>query len=835
MKRFIIIASILVLVIAGTVIGLPFAFKGKISKLVLQKANESVEASITYGSYRLTLLSSFPDLTATFSDVDVVGKGVFSSDTLAHLGKLSMEIDLSSLFKGDAILLKSVGLDNSSILLVVSESGLVNWEIEKATSASVAPVNSENKVKGEPLKMLLPQIEVRNLDFIYTDREGNYEFSTLKVNGHMSGEMVGMNTVLDVVAETPSLNFRYENVDYMKDGKISLQTKLLADFDKFEFRFQAGDSKVNNLPLQLEGTFAYPNDSMFFDFKFEMPDISMKQILALVPADYQKYMKDVDATGKINFDGIAKGVYYEEIYPQIDVNFNISNGVVKYPGLPDQLNIDQLSATISKPEGSLDLLAVGVKNMQMRMAQNPFSMHAYFNNLFTDPHLDVALNGKIDLETLSKIIPFGDNQLKGLMDANATVVGNYSSVEKNDFTAFKSAGTVGLKNFYLKNSSFPDGVSIQNAELVLKNQDLQVNGLQGKIGKSDFALKGQLNNLLAYVFEDKTLKGKFELNSNYIDINELLASNTTSATTKTADKVKTDSIKVASDPIEFPKNIELVFNARIAKLRYDQLDISNFNGALELKNQKLNLSGLSMNMLDGQMKMSGSVLADGRPEPDVDLDLNILGFDLPSAFKNISMVQKYMPFAEKSQGEFNTTLKLRSNLTTDLSLILSKITASGMFISKNIKLLDSSLFDKLKSVIQSSKLKNYQIDDFAAGFSISNGNLNIKPFKTAIGKQPVTIGGVYNLGGTLDFRVDATLEKDILSADIQKIIAYVPGSDNIKKIDIGVDIKGDAKKPDVKFDKEKIKTQVVNQVKKSSKKEIEDAAKKLLNKVLNSN
>jgi hypothetical protein len=87
---------------------------------------------------------------------------------------------------------------------------------------------------------------------------------------------------------------------------------------------------------------------------------------------------------------------------------------------------------------------------------------------------------------------------------------------------------------------------------------------------------------------------------------------------------------------------------------------------------------------------------------------------------------------------------------------------------------------------------------------------------------------LYNLAGTLDFRVDATLDKDILSRDIQNMIAYIPGHQNVKKVDVGLDITGQAKKPDVKVDYDKIKKQVLEQVKNSSKEDLEDAAKKLL-------
>ena len=160
--------------------------------------------------------------------------------------------------------------------------------------------------------------------------------------------------------------------------------------------------------------------------------------------------------------------------------------------------------------------------------------------------------------------------------------------------------------------------------------------------------------------------------------------------------------------------------------------------------------------------------------------------------------------------------------------MLSDLSASGSFSSKNLKLLNTDIFDKLRGVVKSSYFKNVSVDDFTTGFAIENGNLEVEPLSTSIAGQAVQLSGLYNIGGTLDFRVDAQVEKKVLSDDIQNIIAYIPGHQKVTSVDVGFNIKGDAKKPDVEVDTEKIKKQVLDQVKGSSLDEIEDAAKKLL-------
>lgn len=827
MKKVVIAISFVVLLLLAAVMIVPLALKNRIGQTLLNKANQSVNASVNYNGYRLTMLKSFPDFTATFFDVSVIGKDNFKGDTLAYIHQISATIELKSLLKKEGIMVRSLGVNKSLFNFIVDKNGNVNYDIENSkTELKSQSVEEEDgaKKKTKPLKILLQQIDINDLSVVYTSRESNYEFSVKGINGSLAGEVEGMNTVLDVLVEAPSINYNYGGSDYIKDGQISVETKLLANLDTWEFTFQAGDTKLNNLPVLIDGGFSMPNDSMLFNMNFEVPEISMNQLLELIPDEYQKEMEGVDATGTINFNGTINGLYYNDIYPLIDINFNIVDGKLKYPQLPDELTINELNAKLSKPEGSFDALVVGIQNLSMRVADNPFTMHANFSSLFSDPHLDVAVNGKIDLETLSKVIPMGDLKMKGLMTADASVIGNYSALKNNDFTTFVSKGSVNLSNFYFQNSAVPQGVHVQNAALVLQNQDVKVNGLQGNIGRSDFSIKGQLNHLITYIFADDELEGRFVLSSNLIDGNEFLAR---SPQTRNATELP-DSATVEEKPLEFPKKMHLNFDAHIAKLLFDKMDITKFEGSLELKNQLLTLRGLSMNMLDGTLKMDGTVLADGRQYPDVVFGLNVDGFDLPAAYRDISMVHKYLPIAAKSQGEFSTILNVKSKLASDLKMIVSTISANGKFSTKNVRLNDPSILSGLRSVIQYQKLKNLTIDDFTTNYSIENGNLNLKPFDTKLAGQPMKIGGTYNLGGTLDFRLDATLDKEILAEEIQSIITYIPGNQNLKKVDVGVDITGDAKKPDVKVDTDKIKKQVINQVKNSTKEELQDAAKKLL-------
>jgi uncharacterized protein involved in outer membrane biogenesis len=835
MKKIVWILLLILVIIAGAMVAVPFVFKDKIKAVVVQKVNESVNAKVTYERFSVSLFKSFPDLNAAFSNVSVSGKGEFEDDVLFSFSELSARVDLMGLLKKEGVKIESLEIERLTANLLVTEEGNANWEIAKKAK-------SEPDIEEEPeavdttkssLKFLMKSIRLNRFNFTYNSLKGEYLFGIHNANAALSGELDGSVTNLNIEIESPDVDFIMGKTAYIDSKPLQLSTSLVADLDSMKFLFKTDGSEINGLPLAVDGGFELPENGMLFDLIFSVPNIEMDQLLAMLPETMKKQVGKMDVSGKVNFNGKIEGLKQNKNFPEFDIRLNVRNGVLKYPDLPDELKISEASASVVKPQGTMDEMVIGIEKFNMNVADNPLSLHAKFSQITSDPYMDVKIDGTVNLATLTKVFPLEGITMRGLFTANAAIKGNYSSIQEEDYTTFFSRGKIGLKGFYFENSALPKGIMVQNAAIEMRNQDLRIRGLEGKTGRSDFSLSGRVANFLNYAMGEGELQGRLVLTSTLIDVNEFLEGRIKTPKEKGAGEPADSSAADDQKPLTLPARMNLVFQSHIASLRYDKLDITSFKGKVVLKDQKLTLSGIGMNLLDGTLGLDGTIIADGRPEPDLNFDLNVNGFDLPSAWRDISLVQKYLPFAQKTEGEFSTAMNVSSKLGNNLKMILSDITAKGNFSTKNVRLIDNRSIIALNKVIQTNKLENLKIDDCDFDFEIENGNLNLKPFNTAFANQPLTISGSYNLGGTLDFRLDANVQKQLLSKNITDIISYIPGHESIQTIDVGIDIDGDIKKPDVKVDANKIKKQVIEQVKNSSEDELRDAAKKLFDKFLN--
>src|SRR4051812_26996141 len=87
-------SGITFLVLIVLAITLPFLFKGKIVEYVKSEINKKLDATVTFGDFDLSFISSFPDFRLTIDNLKVVGKGDFVKDTLANLPELKLDLDL---------------------------------------------------------------------------------------------------------------------------------------------------------------------------------------------------------------------------------------------------------------------------------------------------------------------------------------------------------------------------------------------------------------------------------------------------------------------------------------------------------------------------------------------------------------------------------------------------------------------------------------------------------------------------------------------------------------------------------------------------------------------
>src|SRR5665648_184135 len=830
MKRKILIIAGIVFLIIGILAVLPFVYKDKLLVKVKTTLNNQVNAKIDFSDFKLSVFSHFPKVEMELQNLSIIGINEFSNDTILAASSISTNISLMDMIRSKDLELNSLTIENPKIQLIVTKLGAVNWDIVKVSDSTATPELNEAAVPEDAFKIKLNDIQVNNLNLLYDDQTMPMKVQVKNTNLSSSGEVAGTLTTFDMKAEAAEFILEYDSVQYISKTRLKAETLLKVDYEKMNFAFEGGKLWVNNLPLQLEGSFAMPSDSMFFDLAFHSEKSDFATILALVPAAYQKYLEKADIKGSAEFKGSVRGLFCNEIYPAIDVLLAVNDASFKYQDLPESVQDIQVSALITKPEGDLNLLKVDVEKAHASIKNNPIDLRLSLSELMTDPNMDASFSGTIDFASLKQAIPIDSLDITGIMKAQMQLAGRMSSIEKQEYEKFKSNGEASIQNFRIESNQLTMPVEISKGQIKANTKQITVDQFDGKIGQSDFSLRGDVSNYLAYIFKNEVLKGNFNLKSSFLNFSEL--SNIQKEAPKSVEQqaeAKTAPVAPADSVVAFqiPEKLDLNIQAAIQRAVYDKMPINNIKGLVKVKDQRMELTNLTMEMLQGKMALNGSYTGNKENKPLFDFKLNMENMDLPTACQSISTFNRYLPIAAKSTGKFSTQFGLSGSMDQGLNVVPTSLNGTGIFNTLNLMITDSPIFDQIRGIIKKEKLKNVKINDFTAKFQFENGELKLNPFKTSIADQQTTVYGSLSAAREINLTMDFLVDREALGSDINKGLNILPGSQNIKMVDVSVILTGALSKPDVSLDLSKALAQIENEVKKASAEEIKGTVKKI--------
>lgn len=832
-KKIFIIVTIIVVLFLGFAASVPFLFKDKIIAKVKTVINENLNAKVNFEDVDITLISSFPDLGLKLKDLTIIGIDSFANDTLANIKNLQLNLNLMSVIKGENYDINSVIAETPSIYAKVLKSGKANWDITKPDTSGTSTDTSSTGFKGS-----LKKYTINNGKVIYDDASLGFFMDITNLNHEGKGDFTQDVFTLTTNSDIEKLTIKYGGIPYL--NQVKLNAELPIEIDMKQMKFTLGENKIqlNDLLLSFVGNLIMPNDTdIVMDFKFDAQKSDLKNFLSLIPAMYSNNFKDLNASGKFGLDGKVKGTYNEQSLPAFDVNLLVENGTVKYTSLPAGINNIQIKANINNPDGVIDHTVINIPSFHLAFDKAPIDGRLLVKNPTSDPYVDMALKGKLDVKQLTTIFPMEGMTLSGIIDADVQAKGNKSAIDKEQYENFKASGQMLASNFNYSGSGVDKPVHIPSAKMSFSPKNITLGNLEAKIGKSDFQANGTINNYLAYIFKkDQPLKGTFNLQSELMDINELMGPTETQSTTKDTSKLTV---------IEIPKNIDFNMSVKADRILYDNYDIKNARGSLLVKDQTIHFKDMALEMLDGTLKMNGSYATTNIKKPKIDIDFGIEKMNIQKAFSAFNTIKLLAPIAQHTKGTFSTNLKFDSDLDQNMMPVYSSINATGITNIIQAVLEGFEPLNKLAATLNTQSVKTLELNNVLAKFKIDNGRLNVSPFNIKKGDILMNVEGSNGLDQTMAYNLAIQIPRTMLGGAANETANSLLASLNNKAgtaialnetVKINALLGGTILKPTIKLELAggdlKAETKAIaNQIISDKKEEVETRAKEEVAKI----
>ena len=809
---------VVIILLVGFIISVPFIFKDKVRDIAVEQINKNVNAKVEFQSYDLTVFSSFPDLKFELNKLTTVGLDTFVNDTLIKLESLQLSIDIMSVF-GDEIKINGISLIKPNINAKVLADGKANWDIAKESDEAADTTTSTEETK---FKLSLKTFEIVSANIFYEDKTMDLSSKIHNLNFSLSGDFTQDVTDIKTVTNIDSIDVISTGIKYLNKTKIEIIADLEANLKESKYTFTNNSFKFNELELGLDGFVSMPTDDISMDLKFDAKKTEFKNILSLIPAVYMTDFQTIKTSGTLALNGFAKGIYNDNSLPAFGVKLQIGNAMFKYPDLPGSAENININIDVNNPDGVTDHTVVDIKKFHVEFATNPIDISMLISTPVSDPNIKGKIAGKIDFSTLKNIVPLEDMTMEGQIIADITLNGKMSSIEQEKYEEFQAEGSMNLINFKYNSKDFPQGVLISEALLNFTPQFLELKSFNSIIGKSDMSLSGKIENYLAYTFKDELLKGNFLFNSNFLNVNEFMSEDDAATETTTTEE---EPLSV----IEVPKNIDFTLESKITKMLYDKLDINNTAGLIVIKDGIVNLSGLTMNLLDGQMNLSGKYDTKDISKPNIDFNIKMTGFDINKTYTAFNTIQKLAPVGEHCVGIFSAEFTLSSLLDKEMSPVMNSMQSAGSFSTKNIVISNSKMFTKLAEQLKADQFKKLALNDINLKFTIKDGKISIEPFVTKFGKNEANIGGFMDLSQNLDFKMKLKIPRSELGGAANQVVDNLfsqasKSGVNIKPsetININAIIGGTATSPTVSLDLKDQASNAVDDLKDKAKAELD--------------
>ncbi len=813
---------------------LPFAFEGKIYDTIQKKANENLNATLSFSDVDLSLLRNFPNLRVSIEDLKVVNKAPFDGVTMANIKEMSVVINVKSLFT-DEIEIRQILLDAPNLDVRVMADGTANYDIAIPDSAKPEP-----EEPSKPIKLSLKRYAIEAGNIRYDDKSLAMVMDFKNLNHEGSGDFADEVFTLSTLTTADKGTFWFDGVTYANEANTEIKADLAMDLGKMRFEFKDNEVRLNQLYLQANGWVLMPEEDIDMDIQFGATKTEFKNLLSMVPMEFAKDLEGVDATGKIGLNGFVKGTYNDKSMPSIGLKVNIENGRFKYPDLPKSVDDVQVDLNVFADMNNEDNTTIDLNKCQLKIASNPIDMVLHLKTPESNPFIDFKGKLNIDLATLKDVIPIGkEEKITGIIDADMLFKGNVNGAESGNFEGLQAEGKLNLKNFDYESDSLPYDIFIQDMALNFTPQQANLTNLSINVGKSKMMMNGGLTHYLEYAIKDEKLVGVLNFESPEINVNDFMGS--PESTTETAEAAPDANAAnapadTASSVVVLPNNIDFTLNAKVQKLKYDNADFTNVNGQVRLADGKAMMKDLKLNGLGGSLAVNGEYDGGDGTKPSMNMNIDMKEVDIKTTTTTFVTLEKWSQAAKNCAGKVSMNLDLKTLLDKQMMPINASVDAKGNLKTNDvvltgyvpmIKLAEKTGLDKWKQPIH--------IKDVNVNFTIQQGIIKVQPFTVKVDDIPVKMEGQ----ATLDQKIDYTLETDVpfdkFPSGIANQANSFVGQINQKlgtqlkpgnKINLIARITGDVSNPDVKVTSKALGEEAVQDLKEQAVQLVKEEAVK---------
>ncbi len=785
----ILIGIVLLLV---TFSGILYFYKDALIRKVVDKINQEYNIEIAYQDVGIGLLKSFPDATLNVNKISIINEAPFKGDTLVFINNIYLNMNIKDVFKKnlDKIRVKNLVIDQAKVFVLVDSLGQTNYDIHKINSTANLNQDSNNT---QEFTFQIKNYEINNSKINFTDKQSNMQLLVSGLNHSGNGDFSVSNSDLSTTTTIDSFTFEYGGVAYLNKVKMALNAIIGMDLTNMKFTLKDNNLSINDLNLILDGYLQHNPNNEDINLVLKSPKANFKSVLSLIPNAYSSDFKGVSANGIANLQGKIQGIYSANSMPNYTITIQTDKASFKYPDLPKSIDNITFNGKIENNSKTHNPYVV-IKKLKFQIDQDMFETNGSITNLLTNPTVDAFFKGKLNLDNLYQAYPIKSKEkITGILQADFHTKLDQKAIENSDFKNLKTNGTASLESFSYSGENLSKPLFVDNATIEFNKNTIKLTDFKAKTGNSDIQATGVLDNLYAFMFNDKKLKGNFNVTSTNFVVSDFLVDENPNTTAGGSNETPIENLKI-------PDFLDITTKVKAKQVVYDDLLLNDVSTLMTIKDQKAFLKNTSAKMMQGKAYFNG--LVDTKKTPATfDFDLNLNKFDIATSFNELETFQKIAPIANALKGKFNSNFKIEGDLKNDLTPDLNSLSGNilAQLFVKDVNNKSNPLFTALTSKFNFLDLKKIDWNKLKASLSFKNGKVHLNPLKIKYKDILIHVSGSHGFDKSLQYNMQMDLPAKYLGNEAQKLMTNLSNIDkDTIKIPLSTSIQGTINKPIIK-------------------------------------
>jgi len=752
LKRFFLFLFITIIVLLGLSFAVAAIFEKQIGERIVRALNQQLTTELTVESMDMTVLRTFPALSADLQNVQLQGT---DDQVLLEAGTLSFRFGLLSILSRK-YKVKSVKVSDGALHVSLDRNGRPNYLVYEADSTSAATSSSNNTVVN------LEQALLSNIEVLYTDLQTEQYMNVLVEEARFSGNFTGEKFDVESDASMVSRFYEAGGTRYLVGRPIDYDAIVQVDLAEGVYRLQEIRTNISGNEFVISGATEDWEGGLYYDLLVTNGEGNLEGVLQLLPASYSRSLGKFSSKGAFAFEATVKGPMGKDVQPEIKANLQLKNGRLQHPDMPADFKGVSFDASFTNgTKRSAATSEFRIDNFAGNINRQLTEMQLAVTNL-DDPQIDFILDGALPIGAVygllgSPDITDGSGEVE-IQDMR--IQGRYQDMLRTSrISRVKAGGRL----------EFDDASLVMNGERLvfdrgvmdLKGNQLIVDNLRLTGADSDLQFSGTAFNVLPVLFADSVntqqafLEFQANLDGKQVDIGKLLtafdlkvaAQDTTQLDARDIDSLKTTTIE---NQRRLTALLKGRFETNVEAFNYQQITGKNFSGQLDFSTSQIVIKGKT-DLMEGSLELDGRLYFFRDPSLEAKLTGN--GIDIKTLFAQTKNFGQEVLTAKNISGTMSAKTMIyafwdqQGNFRDDRLRVLSAVAI------ENGALTDFELMERFSTFVNVKDLQNIKFTQLDNFLEITNNRLYLPAMFIRSNALNLTVSGEHDFSNNFDYNI----------------------------------------------------------------------------------